>query len=216
MSLSDVRAEQLRMPRGSMAPLVAQSLNRRNRALIEEAIAALDVHPGQRVLDVGFGGALSLVLLAGAVEDGHVAGIDPSPEMVAGARRLLSAHLKRRGGRMRVEWGAAEAVPFEDGSFDRALTCQTIYFWEDLDAGLLELYRVLVPGGRLAVAMMPLELQLQFGFADRGYRVLSHGQLMACLERTGFCDVRPWPPPRSHPEKSWIVVAHRPADGGGR
>lgn len=205
MGQSDVMAEQFRMPSGPMAPAVAASLNRRNHGLIQESITALDVRSGHRTLDVGFGGGLSLVLLATAAADGHVAGVDPSAEMVERARRLLAPPVS--AGHMTLELGAAEALPLPDRSFDRVLTCQTVYFWDDLGRGLTELLRVLVPGGRVAVAMMPRALQEYFEFAELGYRVMSHEQLMAAMDESGFTAVMPW---ARKAGDSWVVTAHRP------
>jgi len=207
VSFGDVMANQMRMPRGLLAPLAARSLNRRNRGLIDRTIAALDVHPGQRVLDVGFGGGVSLGLLLDLIGDGKVAGVEPSPEMVTRACRLFADPLRR--GRLSVTTGAIEeGLAFSAATFNRVLTCQTIYFWPDVAAGLAELHRVLAPGGRLAVAMMPKALQQRFGFVARGYTLISHEEVMAALEETGFVAVRPWPP--NAPDPRWIVVAQRP------
>jgi len=59
---------------------------------------------------------------------------------------------------------------------------------------MAELHRVLAPGGRLAIAMMPKVLQQRFGFVARGYTVISHDEVMAALDAAGFTAVRPWPP----------------------
>lgn len=205
VTFADVMANQLRMPRGALAPLAARSLNRRNKGLIERTIAALDIHPGQTVLDVGFGGGISLGLLTARIGSGRVAGIEPSPEMVTRACRLFAEQL--RNGQLSVGTGSVEAIPFADGTFDRALTCQTVYFWADVKTGLAELYRVLAPGGRLAVAMMPKALQQRFGFVARGYTVVSHHEVMVALKEAGFAEVHPWPP--TAPDPRWIVVARR-------
>lgn len=206
VSAGDVMANQMRLPRGLLAPLAARSLNRRNQALIERTITALGVTAGHRVLDVGFGGGVSLEMLTAAVGHGSVAGIEPSPEMVTRACRLFVETLRK--GQLSVGTGSVEAIPFGDASFDRALTCQTVYFWADMNKGLSELHRVLVPGGRLAVAMMPKALQQRYGFVNRGYRVVSHEELMVALEESGFSPVRQWPP--NGPDPRWIVVAERP------
>jgi arsenite methyltransferase len=59
----------------------------------ERTVAALQLQPGQRVLDVGCGTGLSLPLLrAGVGEAGRVYGIDQSPEMLAVARRRVDEH----------------------------------------------------------------------------------------------------------------------------
>jgi arsenite methyltransferase len=205
MSLADVVAGQLRMPHGVLAPLAARSLNKRNADLIRDAVEALDVGPGQSVLDVGFGGALSLRLLLHRVGDGRVYGIDPSAEMVRRAARLLAGDVRR--GRLVVRTGTATAIPFGDGTFDRVLTSQTVYFWTDVPAGLDEIHRVLAPDGRCALAMMPRPVQESLGFAQRGYNLVSHADLGRWLAGSGF--VRVIPPPCG-PRSRWVLVARKP------
>ncbi|HXM71347.1 MAG TPA: methyltransferase domain-containing protein, partial [Thermoanaerobaculia bacterium] len=87
MGFDSYLARQISNPGGRFAPLVARLLNSGNRALNLEAIAVLDPRPGMRVLDVGFGGGVSLPELAARVgDDGVVAGIDLSAAMVGRAR----------------------------------------------------------------------------------------------------------------------------------
>ena len=202
--ISAVMADQMRMPRGPLARLAARTLNERNRPLIARTVAALGVAPGDRVLDIGFGGAASLELLSTKVGDGQAVGIDPSRALINRARRVLAGHISEA--RVSVVRGSAEAIPFPEGHFDAVLACQSVYFWSPLRAGLAEVRRVLAPGGRLAIAMMPLPEQEQYGFDRRGY-ALSHEDLMAHLEGAGFDAVRRWPP--GVPEPRRIVVATR-------
>jgi arsenite methyltransferase len=207
VSIADVMADQLRRPSGPLGPLVARRLNRRNCDLIAHTVDALDVGRGHRVLDLGFGGALSLRLLLGEVgHGGRVCGVEPSTEMVRRARRLLRYEVET--GRLVVRIGTSDAIPFGDAEFDRVLTCQTVYFWPDVRAGLAELHRVVAPGGRVAVAMMPRHLQEQFGFAERGYNVLSHRDLAGWLRGSGFIRVRLCPPRVDGPP--WVLVACKP------
>ncbi|HUQ63205.1 MAG TPA: class I SAM-dependent methyltransferase [Acidimicrobiales bacterium] len=205
MSITDVLADQMRLPHGPLAPFAAHTLNRRNAALIARAIDALDVRPDHRLLDVGFGGAISLRLFLDRVRGGQVCGIDPSREMVRRAHRMYFHEVE--AGRLVLEPGRVEAIPFEGGSFDRILTCQTVYFWSDVRAGLSELHRVLRPGGLCAVAMMPQSLQEDFGFRERGYNTVSHDELGALLESSGF-KVSSCPPPEGGP--CWVLLAERP------
>jgi len=206
MSLDEVMADQMRLPRGPLAPFVARTLNRRNAHLIARTIEALDVQPEHCVLDVGFGGALSLRLFLDKIRGGKVCGIDPSRQMVRRAHRMYFHEVE--AGRLALEAAGAGAIPYEQATFDRVLTCQTVYYWSDVRAGLAELHRVLRPGGLCAVTMMPRHLQEEFGFAERGFNIVSHADLGAWLERCGFAEVKLWPHPRGGPQ--WILVAHRP------
>lgn len=201
-SFNEVMADQLRLPRGPLAPFTARLLNHRNQALIERAVAALDVHPGQRVLDVGFGGGLSLQLLVEGAA-GQVCGIEPSQEMVRRARRALAPDVS--AGRVVVEVAPVDHIPFGAGHFHRVVSVQTVYFWSDLRRGLDEVARVMVHGGRLVLAMMVRPVQELYGFAERGYHVLGEEELAPLLWEAGFEDVS-W----CRRAGATVVVAARP------
>lgn len=97
---------------------------------------------GRRVLDVGCGTGR---LAEAFVERGaQVWGVDPSPEMLAQAR----ARLGRRAG---LELGRAEALPYRDGRFERAVLSLVVQHVER-ERALPELARVLVPDGRVVIA----------------------------------------------------------------
>lgn len=108
--------------------------------------AAAGVGPGQRVLDVACGtGVLARQASAEVGERGVVAGVDPGPGMLAVARELSPS----------VDWrqGTADAIPFDDASFDAVVSQFGMMFFPDGRAAVREMLRVLKPGGRLAVAV---------------------------------------------------------------
>jgi arsenite methyltransferase len=194
---------QLSLPHGWLAPVAARMLNRANRPLIQSAIDLLAVQPGDRVLEVGFGGGLSLAMLLDEVGAGQVLAIEPSPEMVRRARRMHATEVQ--AGRLVVEVARADDIPAADASVDRVLSVQTIFFWGDTQAGLAEVRRVLVPGGRLALAVMPEEIQVRFGFGNGEAQLFGEGHLVDAVNQAGFDDVEA----RDHP-RGTILVAGKP------
>lgn len=113
------------------------------RFLVERIPAA----PGDKVLDVACGtGAISLAL---ARRYGcSVVGLDQSAEMLeAGRRRVDEAGL---AGRIRMEEGSAEALPYDDASFDHVTSGYLLRYVADPAATLRGLARVVRPGGRIA------------------------------------------------------------------
>ncbi|MEO8687522.1 MAG: class I SAM-dependent methyltransferase [Solirubrobacteraceae bacterium] len=164
------------------------------------AIALADaagVSAGMRALDVGCGpGGLTLELAARLGED-HVAAIDPSPQFAA-------ANRERHPG-ADVRDGAAEDLPFDDDSFDVALSSLVIAFMRDADAGAREMARVTKPGGVVAECMWDLAgggmaMLSTFWRAVRtvdpdsqGERALvgvREGEIAGVLERAGLEDVQ--------------------------
>ena len=136
------------------APLVAE--------VGERLVQRVGVRPGDAVLDVACG--TGNVAIPAARAGGRVTGVDLTPEHFPAARSRATA------ADVAIDWveGDAEALPFEDDSFDVVLSSFGCMFAPRHAVAAAELARVLRPDGRLGVS----------AFADRGAgrRLLPHAR----------------------------------------
>jgi demethylmenaquinone methyltransferase / 2-methoxy-6-polyprenyl-1,4-benzoquinol methylase len=111
-------------------------------------VAAVHAHSNQHVLDVATGTGLvtqELVRRYGC----EVVGLDQSPQMLAGARARLDAD-HGLAERVSLVRGEAEHLPFADQQFDHLTFTYLLRYVEDPLATMVELARVVKPGGRIA------------------------------------------------------------------
>jgi len=167
----------------------------------EDLLDAAALRPGERVLDVACGTGVVARAAAPRVEPaGAVVGLDLNSPMLAVAAAL--PHVA--GAAITWQEGNALTLPFAEGSFDVVVCQQGLQFFPDRLAAMREMRRVLVPGGRVALAVWrPIEHSPGFAvFADALDRHIGPdllagpfslgdaAELRALLEQADFHDVR--------------------------
>ncbi|MEQ4207588.1 methyltransferase domain-containing protein [Actinopolymorpha sp. B9G3] len=110
----------------------------------------LEVRPGDRVLEVGYGPGGLVRLLVERTDAVLIQGIDPSPDMRDVATRVNRAAAGE--GRVDLRVGTAERTGLPDQSVDHVVSVNNVAIWPDLEAGLQEFHRVVRPGGTVVIA----------------------------------------------------------------
>lgn len=146
--------------------------------------AVADLRPGERVLDLGSGGGIDVLLSARRVGPaGYAYGVDMTSEMLALAR----ANAEKAGvGNVEFLNGQIEALPLPDASVDVVISNCVINLSTDKPAVMAEMFRVLVPGGRIGVSDIVAEDHLSP--ADRAAAGTYAGCIAGALSRAEYMD----------------------------
>jgi SAM-dependent methyltransferase len=124
----------------------ADTVGRALRPVAERVAHLAELRPGQDVLDVGTG--TGNAALAAARFGCDVVGIDYVPALLERGRRRADAE----GLSVDLREGDAEALPFDDGSFDAVVSIYGAMFAPDQEGTARELLRVTRPGGKIGMA----------------------------------------------------------------
>lgn len=130
------------------------------------AVNALSIKPADRLLELGFGPGHGIALMAAQAPEGCIYGIDLSEVM------LRQATVRNRSavnaGRVLLQRGSCERLPFPDRSMDGVIAVNVAYFWRRADRIAAEIRRVLRPNGQLAIYVTAHSTMRIWGFANQG------------------------------------------------
>lgn len=134
-----------------ISDIYVREIDQRFAPVVDHVVARASLTAGQHVLDLGTGtGAVAERVAQMVGPQGHVVGVDISPDMLALARRRVAA-----GGLTNVQLreGRAESLPAADAAFDVVLSSLSLMYVLDRAAAAREIARVLRPQGRLVGAV---------------------------------------------------------------
>ncbi|MGH3969548.1 MAG: arsenite methyltransferase [Mycobacterium sp.] len=146
--------------------------------------AVAELHPGERVLDLGSGGGIDVLLSARRVgPSGFAYGVDMTDEMLA-----LAEANRAKAGATNVEFrkGTIEDIPLPDNAIDVVISNCVINLSVDKPTVLAEMFRVLVPGGRIGISDVVAEDHLTA--SDRAERGSYVGCIAGALSRQEYLD----------------------------
>jgi ubiquinone/menaquinone biosynthesis C-methylase UbiE len=208
MTARDSLLHQFRKPSGWLGRLNVRDMNRRHSNLTDWGLGHVSVDIGSTVLDVGCGGGRTVQKLAAIASEGRVCGIDYSEASVAVSRKNNRAAI--RNGRVEIQHASVARLPYGDRLFDLVTAVETHYYWPDLPANLLEVWRVLKPGGAFVIIAEAYKggkfdgRNQLFAQAMRpfGYSHLTLPEHDELLSRAGYSDVKVF----EEYEKGWMCA----------
>lgn len=177
-------ASQLSHPQGEEGIKVAGNMHVNNGGMIQRTIDLLQCRDHDTVLEIGPGNGGYVPYLLSRAAQLRYYGIDVSDTMIREAQQINAALVAT--GTAHFTLGDGQKLPYADQFFDKVFTVNTLYFWEDPQAQLQEIRRVLKPGGRLSIGIRSRAFMEQLPFTQYGFQLYDAAAARAVLEKGGF------------------------------
>lgn len=177
-------ARQLKQPSGEYAIQIGEKMNEGNLELNLNTIEALNPLPNDNILEIGMGNGFFVKDIISHASSIRYAGCDFSEIMVTEANKRNEAFVK--SGYVQFFVAHAESLPFENETFTKVFTANTIYFWEDQSKTLSEIWRVLKPKGQLLISIRPKSVMEHYPFTRYGFTMFTKEELTGVLTANNF------------------------------
>ncbi|MBE7549893.1 MAG: methyltransferase domain-containing protein [Anaerolineales bacterium] len=182
-------ARQLSQPTGIIGKFVLGPLwNKRNATLNEVTLVHLEPQEEDRILDIGFGGGYLLERVIPKVKRGLAAGLDVSSVLVENCRARYRKDIK--AGRVDIQWGRAEALPYPDRYFTKVSSVNSLFYWSDAPQGVAEIYRILQEKGKLVLTYTCKRDLEKKGFVRYGIKTYEEAEVRQMLAKAGFREIK--------------------------
>ena len=177
-------AAQLRKPEGEKGKEIAQLMNEGNQAMNLHSLAVLNPQANESILEIGMGNGHFVKNIVNLDKEISYMGCDYSKHMVEEAKKVNEKLMKHKS----VDFVEANisCLPFEDETFDKVLTINTFYFWEDHISVLKELKRVLKKEGSLVLAVRPKHNLKEFPVTQYNFSLVENEEILELLKACGF------------------------------
>lgn len=145
MGLLNTFIEQAKNPRGFTGKTMLKIMDAAHSKMTAWGLSKIEISDAATVLDVGCGGGRTLSTLSNIVKHGKIYGVDYSEKAVAISSMKNIKDVQT--GKIVVKQANVSSMPFPENYFDAITAFQTHYFWPDLKNDIIEINRILKPGG---------------------------------------------------------------------
>lgn len=177
-------ARQLRRPHGMAGGKVGKIMNRANEFLYDFTLNVMRPSDNESILEIGFGNGKFFEKLFSTAANLHITGLDFSATMLKAA--TLNNKERIAKGKLQLQFGSSDHLPFPANSFDKIFCINVIYFWDQPQQHLQEIKRVLKPGGHFYATVRTKESMLKMPFTKYGFNYYEREKWKTLLEETGL------------------------------
>ena len=140
---------QFAKPTGFFGKILAKGMARGHKDFYKNTAKAMNLKHDDKFLEIGFGSGLFIKKYVSNVS--KIAGLDYSKDMVKLAKDFNINLVE--SGKAEFKHGDATSIPWDDNEFSVVVAIETFFFWSEPERSLKDIFRVLMPGGRLVIEM---------------------------------------------------------------
>ncbi|SDG05771.1 class I SAM-dependent methyltransferase [Epilithonimonas hungarica] len=176
-----ILAKNLANPEGKTGREVAKMMNETNISMTKETTKALHLMDNEKVLELGHGNAGHLSYLLDFAENIQYTGLEISETMKSEAENINSKYVSQA----KFQLYDGNRIPFENESFDKVMTVNTIYFWENPVEFFNEIYRILKKDGSFVLTFAKKDFMKNLPFtAD--FKLYNYEDVEELVAQTNF------------------------------
>ena len=177
-------ARQLRKPQGEFGHEIGKKMNESNKLMNQFAIEKLNPSAGDNILEIGMGNGCFVKEILSTGDNITYTGADFSDLMVNECIETNKQWIEKK----RASFIKAEAsdLPFDDNTFNKIFTVNTVYFWDDHKSILNEIHRVLRPEGYFFIVYRAKVSMEEFPFTRFGFKLQNAEEINEMVEKNNF------------------------------
>jgi ubiquinone/menaquinone biosynthesis C-methylase UbiE len=188
MNLSSFFSDQARKPSGWFGSIVMPIVFDQGNAFLNRLVHTLmEVHPDDRVLEIGCGTGKLAKMMAKTIENGIIEGIDFSSPMVKIARRKNNRGITR--GIVNIVEDNFDETTSINIPFTKVCCVNTVYFWKNPQNTINKVFDILEPGGKFIVAFEDIGQLRQRKISTDVFRLYRANDVERLLKKGGFTNV---------------------------
>ena len=177
-------ASQLKHPTGEKGIEMGNMMNETNINMTRHSIQNLQIEAGNKILELGHGNAGHVEFIFEQAENIKYYGLEMSELMFQEARQTNRNYVSQKQAFFSIYDG--NTIPFEDNSFNKVFTVNTIYFWQEPEKLLSEIYRILQSKGILCITFAEESFMKQLPFTQFEFELYSTEKAEKLIEKSSF------------------------------
>jgi ubiquinone/menaquinone biosynthesis C-methylase UbiE len=177
-----ILAQNLANPQGEKGIEIGEMMNATNIGMTLESIKTLVIDDGQHILEIGHGNAGHLKSIMSLAKNLRYTGIDISETMHNEARKL-NKEFENQADFVLYE---GKKLPFQDGTFNKIFTVNTVYFWENPVEFLNEIYRVLKDDGTFVLTFGQRDFMEKLPFTEYDFTLYNNNEMEELISKSHF------------------------------